>query len=112
MFSLAALSMIGMPPVCGFVSKWYLINGAMQAHQVIILCALLGSTILNAGYFTPIIYRAFFMAPSPAVDYDHCAEAPMTMVIPLTITAVISVLLGFFPQIFFSFINVFTKFGG
>ena len=36
----------------------------------------------------------------------------MTMVIPLTITAVISVLLGFFPQIFFSFINVFTKFGG
>ena len=112
MFSLAALSMIGMPPVCGFVSKWYLINGAMQAHQIIILCALLGSTILNAGYFTPIIYRAFFMAPDPTVDYDHYSEAPMTMVIPLTITACISVLLGFYPQLFFGFINIFTGFRG
>ena len=101
-----------MPPVCGFVSKWYLINGAMQAHQIILLCALLGSTILNAGYFTPIIYRAFFMPPSPEVDFEHYSEPSMTMVIPLTITACISVTLGFFPQIFFAFINIFTKFGG
>jgi multicomponent Na+:H+ antiporter subunit D len=112
MFALASLSMIGMPPVCGFVSKWYLINGAMQAHQIVLLCALLASTILNAGYFTPIIYRAFFMAPSPEVDYEHYSEAPMTMVIPLTITACISVLLGLFPQVFFAFINIFTRFGG
>ncbi|NCD26490.1 MAG: monovalent cation/H+ antiporter subunit D family protein [Deltaproteobacteria bacterium] len=112
MFSLAALSMIGMPPVCGFVSKWYLINGAMQAHQIILLCALLGSTILNAGYFTPIIYRAFFMPPSPEVDFEHYSEPSMTMVIPLAITACISVTLGFFPQIFFAFINIFTRFGG
>ena len=59
-FAIASLSMIGMPPVCGFVTKWYLANGAIGIHNNILLVALLASTLLNAGYFVPVIYRAFF----------------------------------------------------
>jgi multicomponent Na+:H+ antiporter subunit D len=109
-FALASLSMIGMPPVCGFVSKWYLLNGALQAHQTIILGLLLLSTLLNAGYFLPIFYRAFFLPPNPGANIEQYSEAPKVMVIPLCLTAVISVLLGIYPQIFHSFIQSFGNF--
>jgi len=109
-FALASLSMIGVPPVCGFVSKWFLITGSMQAGQVAILVALLGSTILNASYFGPIIYRAFFKKPVEGVDMQAIGEAPMSMVVPLFATGVISVLLGLFPETFMGFIKVFGQF--
>jgi multicomponent Na+:H+ antiporter subunit D len=109
-FGLASLSMIGVPPVAGFVSKWYLINGALQQEQLILLVALLASTILNAGYFAPIFYRAFFLAPEPGSQVEECREAPMCMVIPLILTSLVSVLLGLFPGVFQDFIRVFGNF--
>ena len=109
-FSLAALSMIGAPPVCGFVSKWYLANGALDAGQIGLLIALMASTVLNAGYFGPIIYKAFFEAPAPGVRLEDCREAPFSMVAPLCLTAVISMLLGLFPGAFMDFIKVMTQF--
>lgn len=105
-FSLAALSMIGAPPVCGFVTKWYLVNGALQAGQVAILIALLASTVLNAGYFGPIIYKAFFEAPAAGVNLEKYSEAPLTMVVPLFLTALISIFLGLFPETFMGFIKI------
>jgi multicomponent Na+:H+ antiporter subunit D len=99
--------MIGMPPVCGFVSKWYLLNGALQADQIILIVALLLSTLLNAGYFVPIFYRAFFLKPAPGADIERYSEAPGTMVVPLCVTAAISLLLGVYPQIFQGFIKAF-----
>ncbi|MEI7672866.1 MAG: monovalent cation/H+ antiporter subunit D family protein, partial [Deltaproteobacteria bacterium] len=59
-FALASLSMIGAPPVAGFVTKWYLVNGALDINNIPILIVLVASTILNAGYFVPITIRAFF----------------------------------------------------
>ncbi|MDR2442820.1 MAG: monovalent cation/H+ antiporter subunit D family protein [Deltaproteobacteria bacterium] len=109
-FGIASLSMIGMPPVCGFVSKWYLVNGVLDQGQLILLIALLLSTILNAGYFVPIFYRAFFLAPDQGTDLSHYREAPATMVVPLVFTSLVSVALGFFPGIFQSFIKVFGSF--
>ncbi len=106
-FSFAALSMIGVPPVCGFVSKWYMVNGAVSQHYYILLVALLSSTILNAAYFAPIIYKAFFEAPVAEVDHSHFKEAPLTMVIPLCLTSAISVFLGLYPDTFFQFIHAF-----
>lgn len=103
-FGIAALSMIGVPPVAGFASKWYLITGAMGAGQIIIVFALMASTVLNAAYFGPIIYKAFFEKPVQGVNLDEYSEAPMTMVVPLCITAAISVILGVYPQIFYQFI--------
>jgi multicomponent Na+:H+ antiporter subunit D len=104
-FGLASLSMIGVPPVCGFVSKWYLVNGALDIGQIPLLIALLASTILNAGYFTPVLFNAFFRSPDPGVNIENYSEAPLTMVVPLFFTAIVSVLLGLYPESFLQFIK-------
>ncbi|MDR1678032.1 MAG: monovalent cation/H+ antiporter subunit D family protein [Deltaproteobacteria bacterium] len=109
-FGLASLSMIGMPPVCGFVSKWYLVNGALDQGQLVLLIALLCSTLLNAGYFVPIFYRAFFLAPDPGSHVEECREAPLSMVVPLVFTSFVSVALGLFPELFHNFIKIFGSF--
>ncbi|MDR1046100.1 MAG: monovalent cation/H+ antiporter subunit D family protein [Candidatus Adiutrix sp.] len=108
-FALASLTMIGLPPVAGFVSKWYLLNGAMGAGQIILLAALLTSTILNAGYFVPIFYRAFFLKPDPEAHIEEYGEAPWSMVLPLVFTSVVSLLLGLYPQVFQNFIQAFMR---
>jgi len=106
-FSLATLSMIGVPPVCGFVSKWFLINGAVTIHQYVLLACLLTSTLLNATYFGAIIYKAYIGKPHPDVDMDPIHEAPWTMVAPLFFTAVMSVCLGLYPDFFLNLIHAF-----
>ena len=103
-FGIAALSMIGVPPVAGFATKWHLVTGAMDAGQILIVVALMFSTILNAAYFGPIIYKAFCAPAAPGVDLGQYREAPAAMVIPLCITAAVSVILGIEPQIFQNFI--------
>ncbi len=108
-FSLAALSMIGMPPVCGFVSKWYLVNGALQAGSLLLMGALLLSTALNAAYFVPIIYRGYFMAPAEDANTERYKEAPLTMVVPLCCTGAVSLILGLYPQVFQNFVQMFSK---
>lgn len=105
-FTLAALSMIGVPPVAGFISKWYMITGAMDANQMVFVFALMASTILNTAYFGQIIYKAFFEAPAPGVNIEQYKEAPLSMVVPICITAAISVFLGFYPQVFYQFIEL------
>ena len=100
--------MIGVPPVCGFVSKWYIANGAVDAGRMVLLGALLLSTLLNAMYFTPVVYRAFFGSPHPDVNLDDYSEAPATMVVALCFTALVSVLLGIYPQAFMNFFKVFA----
>ncbi|MDR1167224.1 MAG: monovalent cation/H+ antiporter subunit D family protein [Deltaproteobacteria bacterium] len=109
-FGVASLSMIGMPPVCGFVSKWYLVNGAIDQGQLVLLIALLLSTALNAGYFVPIFYRAFFLQPEEGTDLSQYHEAPLSMVVPLVFTSVVSVVLGFYPWLFQGFIVKFGNF--
>jgi multicomponent Na+:H+ antiporter subunit D len=109
-FALASLSMIGVPPVCGFVSKWYLANGVLQAHHAILLLALLASTALNLAYFGPIVYKAFFEEPAPGINIEEYREAPGCMVIPLFLTAVISVLLGLYTKPVLSLISALRGF--
>ncbi len=59
-FTLAALAMIGLPPLAGFVSKWYLAQGGLDAGQDWVIALLLGSSLLNAIYFLPMLHRAWF----------------------------------------------------
>ena len=103
-FAIAALSMIGAPPVCGFVSKWYLLNGAMDAGSLGILVVLLASTVLNAAYFAPVVFDAFFGKPVPGEPH-HYQEAHPAMVVPLCATALISVVIGFYPDFFMNFVR-------
>lgn len=98
-FAIAALSMIGLPPAAGFISKWYMLSGAMASQHWLAVTVIVLSTLLNAGYFLPIVYRAFFVA-SPADPHGHPhGEAPLLMVIALTATATATVLLFFFPDV-------------
>lgn len=59
-FSVAALAMIGTPPLAGFFSKWFLGMGSLNAHKPVFVVVLLLSSLLGAAYFLPIIYAAFF----------------------------------------------------
>src|SRR3974390_803961 len=103
-FALASLSMIGAPPVAGFVTKWYLLNGAWDANSIGIIVVLLISTLLNAAYFAPVVYQGFFGKRSKADEEHKYTEAHPALVVPLSITAVISVLIGLFPNFFMSFV--------
>lgn len=115
-FFIASLSMIGVPPVAGFISKWYLAMGAIEAKEIPILMVLLASTILNAAYFLPITYKAFFEAPnhnhsggshhdshghSDSHSHGDIREIPL-VTIPLVITAIISIIIGLYPYYFLS----------
>jgi multicomponent Na+:H+ antiporter subunit D len=104
-FTLGALSMIGVPPLAGFISKWYLALGAIEAKQLPIIIILAASTLLNAGYFLPIIYAAFFK--EPALDHRHnpgpktkIQEAPVLMVVPLVLTGIGTLVLFLAPSFF------------
>jgi multicomponent Na+:H+ antiporter subunit D len=100
-FAVAALSMIGLPPAVGFISKWYMLSGAMAAQHWVAVAVIAVSTLLNAGYFLPIVYRAFFVAPSvddPGHDHPH-GEAPLPMVLALCATAAATLLLFFVPDV-------------
>ena len=100
-FALASMTMIGVPPTAGFVSKWLMLNGAIDADQLALLAVLLSSTLLNAAYFVPIVYQGFFGKPSPEIAaVSGIREAPLTLLVPLCITASISLLIGLYPYFF------------
>ncbi|MBW1769625.1 MAG: monovalent cation/H+ antiporter subunit D family protein [Deltaproteobacteria bacterium] len=99
-FFIGALSIIGMPPCGGFISKWYLVLGSLQAQQIPVLVVLLFSSLLNAAYFMPFVYRAFFCKPEEAMFENTIKEAPPFCVVPLVVTAIISIILLFYPQPF------------
>ena len=94
-FTVGALGLAGTPLCVGFISKWNLGLGALQAEQSLFLAVLILSGLLNFAYFFPIIYSAFFGHPNQHIKYD---EAPATLWVPLAITAVISVILGIAPN--------------
>ncbi len=100
-FGLASLSMIGVPPVSGFVSKWFLAVGTMEAGQIGLLVVLLVSSLLNAGYFVPVLVQAYSGRKETLVDpgYENREKAGLIrfMVIPLLVTALFTLVLGLFP---------------
>ncbi|MEJ2032631.1 MAG: monovalent cation/H+ antiporter subunit D family protein [Deltaproteobacteria bacterium] len=107
-FAIASLSMIGVPGAAGFVTKWYLLLGAMSAGQIGILLVLIGSTVLNIGYFAPVTYKAFFGKRPPGEPYEGIKEAPLSMVVPLTLSAIISIIIGIYPHIVLQFVKMVT----
>lgn len=109
-FAIASLSMIGAPPVAGFVTKWKLLMGAleMEAHYIGIILILLASTLLNVGYFAPVTYKAFFGKLPAGEKFEGIKEAPLAMLIPLMLAAVISVILGMYPDFMMLFVKAVT----
>jgi multicomponent Na+:H+ antiporter subunit D len=92
-FTIGGLSMIGVPPTAGFVSKWYILAGAFQADNYVALATIIASTALNAAYFLPIIYMAWFEKDRTPPGKEH-GEAPFAAVLALALTAALTI--GFF----------------
>ncbi len=97
-FAIGALSMIGVPPTAGFISKWYILLGALDAKATAAIVVIVLSTILNAAYFLPVVYAAFFKKPADDGAHNH-GEAPLPIVIALSITAAGTIVLFFLPDL-------------
>ncbi len=102
-FFVGSLSMIGVPPAAGFVSKWYLAVGTVEAGELAFLAVLLVSSVLNAAYFLPVTYVAFFGVEESAGEAPEGSrtikEIPL-VTIPLVATAILSLLMGIYPDYF------------
>ena len=96
-FSLGALGMIGVPPLAGFISKWYLGAGGLANGQNWVILVLAASSLLNAAYFLPIIYRAWFKEPKGRWPEDHYGgrlETNWMLLLPALITALLALAAG------------------
>jgi multicomponent Na+:H+ antiporter subunit D len=91
-FTVAALSFIGVPLFAGFVTKWYLSLGALEDGAWWYALVMLGSALLNAAYWLPVVYTAFFKTPPTAEVEVH--EADWTMLGPTIVCAVFVIFLG------------------
>ncbi len=119
-FTICSLSMVGIPPFNGFVSKWQLSLGALDIGQPFYVGLLIVSSLLNSAYYFPIVVAAFFGTPKSeeeaegdkqAPEQGHhvdahdapdkgikLTEAPLSMLVPIAILAVGCVLFVLMPQ--------------
>ncbi|MBL4848327.1 MAG: monovalent cation/H+ antiporter subunit D family protein [Planctomycetes bacterium] len=95
-FGIASLSIIGLPPLGGAWSKWYLGLGALASDHPFVLAVFLISSLLNVAYLLPISVRAFFLAPEDGKKRGF-DEAPVACLIALSATAIGSIVLFFYP---------------
>lgn len=95
-FLIGSLSIIGLPPLGGMWSKWFLVLGTLEASQYFLLAILLISSLLNVAYLLPIPVRGFFSKESDA--HPDIEEAPLPCLIAIGITSVGCLLLFFAPQ--------------
>jgi multicomponent Na+:H+ antiporter subunit D len=102
-FTVAAIGMIGLPPVAGFVSKYYLGIGALDAGRPEVLVVLATSSALNAAYFLPVLYAAWFLPPEPDAGWQEVerrqrsrVEAPLPLLVPAVVAALLALGAGLF----------------
>jgi multicomponent Na+:H+ antiporter subunit D len=93
-FAIAALGLVGIPPLSGFVSKWLLGTGMLEAGSAPALLVLLGGALLAAFYLLPPVWLAYFATAREPQQGAAIREAPGTMVFAMAATAVISLLFG------------------
>ncbi len=97
---IGALSIIGIPPTCGFFSKWYLITGAIAAGQWFYIAALLFSSLINALIFFRIIETMFFPKfkhhEKDTKEIAVMDEAPITMMVPMVLAAASLIFIGIY----------------
>lgn len=116
-FTIGAISIIGLPPMAGTWSKWYLTLGALDADKLIIVAVLMISSLLNIAYLLPIPIKAFF-SPKPSSCSNSAAsepipwhwsevrEAPLPMMIAIGVTSFCCLALFFYPQPLIDLINL------
>ena len=100
------MSVIGLPVTGGIISKWYMVLGAMDSGRLWILVIYLISSLLNAAYFFPIVYNAFFCKDDDSQFPNKIKEAPLAALLPPVITAIGTVVLFIYPELFLNFAKV------
>ena len=100
-FLIGTLSIIGLPPLGGMWSKWYLGLGAVETGQLLLLGVLMFSSLLNIAYLLPIPVRAFLSKPASGEHYTEINEAPKTILLAMIITSATCVILFFYPDPFY-----------
>jgi len=106
-FTIAALSMIGVPPLNGFVSKWILCLGALEAGNIVLMlfvAVLLLSSLMNAIYYMPVIIKAFF-GPRSKKPVKKVDPGP-SMLIPIVALALGCIIFGIFANLPLSIIEL------
>jgi multicomponent Na+:H+ antiporter subunit D len=99
-FSVAAISMVGLPPLAGFFSKWYLVLGTIDNSNWIFLAVIIVSSLLNAVYFFRILEKVYMKNPDAEQQPDKAAEIKYddvspSMMSPMAIMAVGLIVIGF-----------------
>ncbi len=104
-FFVGSLSVIGLPPLGGSWSKWFLALGAAEAEHQVMLWVLMASSLLSIAYLMPVVGRAFF-SPPPAGDGEHRGgEAPLLCVLPPVATALGCIVLFFYASDIYHFLT-------
>jgi multicomponent Na+:H+ antiporter subunit D len=104
-FAICAMGMSGIPPLVGFISKWYLGLGALEAHKTFFLIAVIVNALFDIAYFFPVIYKAFFKVSKESFHIG-IREAPAFMVVPAATCAVLCLFLGIMPNAFVRFFEM------
>jgi len=108
-FAIGAISIIGLPPMAGTWSKWYLTIGALEADKLIVVAALMISSLLNIAYLLPIPVKAFFNTTKGEAQpwsWSDTKEAPLPMLIALSVTSLCCLVLFFYPQPLIDLVNM------
>ncbi|MGB0833018.1 MAG: proton-conducting transporter membrane subunit [Psychrobium sp.] len=112
-FAVGALSIIGLPPLAGTWSKWYLVVGALDSDKLIIVAVLMISSLLNIAYLLPIPIKAFFAKPQDGTNTEQKAwsaaeikEAPLPSLLAIGFTTLGCFVLFFYPQPLIALINL------
>ena len=108
-FTIGSLSIIGLPPFGGMWSKWYLALGTVHAEQWILLAVFMISSLLNIFYLLPVAIHGFFAKPADGQAYTEIKEAPVTMLIALSLTALACLVLFFYPNPFYDLASAVSK---
>ena len=96
-FTIGALGLIGLPPFAGFITKWFLGSGALYAGEDWVVIILIVSSLLNAAYFLPIIYRGWFREHEDPWPFEHHVgplETNWMLLTPPLITAILVIVSG------------------
>lgn len=116
-FLIGAMSVIGLPPMGGSWSKWYLMVGAADAGQILFIVVFMVSSLLNVAYLLPIVGRAYFRPPKPSDGHGHddgtgIKEAPGFCLLAMTITSIGCIALFFYADRIIKMLEPVTKMTG
>lgn len=105
-FFVAALCIIGLPPLGGAWSKWFLITASFETHHWVMAGALIVSSLLNIAYLLPIVSNGFFKPSPDGEAQTGIDEAPLLMVLPLCFTAGLCFLAFLFGDAIYGFVQL------